>query len=50
MESFGVSGIDKKDPRLSRFYDPEILVSPKVFDIFRKLKIKHAEFLPVRID
>lgn len=48
-ECFGVSGIDRENFRRSRFAAPAILVKPRVFDIFRKLKGKHAHFAPVRI-
>lgn len=33
----------------TRYAPPAILVKPRVFDIFRELKVKHARFVPVRI-
>lgn len=33
-----------------RFANPAILIKPSVFDIFHKLKVKHARFEPVRIE
>jgi hypothetical protein len=48
-ESFGVSGIDKAKPQFSRYGDHRLLVKPKVCDIFRRLKVRHACFTPVRI-
>lgn len=33
----------------ARYAPPAILLKPRVFDIFRKLKVKHARFVPVRI-
>jgi hypothetical protein len=47
-ERFGKSVI-KEDSRFSRFAPPLLLVKPKVFDIFRHLKVKHARFEPVRL-
>jgi hypothetical protein len=47
-ESFGKSAIDPKEPRYSRYYDPMIMVKPKVLDLFRSLKVKHVEFSPVQ--
>jgi len=49
-ECFDVSWIDHKDFRRSRFAAPAILVKPKVFDILRKLKVRHVCFTPVRIE
>jgi hypothetical protein len=49
-ERFGKSHIRSEDFKDSRLADPLILVRPKVFDIFRKLKVKHACFDPVRIE
>jgi hypothetical protein len=48
-ECFSRSGIDPDDFRRSRFADPAILVKPGVFDIFRRMKVKHARFQPVWI-
>jgi hypothetical protein len=48
-ERFCCSWIDKEDPRKSRFAYAAILVKPRVFDVFRFLKVKHARFVPVRI-
>ena len=48
-ECFGKSHIEANDFRRSRFAEPAILVQPRVFDIIRKLKVKHARFAPVRI-
>ena len=48
-ESFGVSGVDKEKPEFSRFGDHRLLVKPKVFDIFRRLRVRQACFVPVRI-
>ena len=48
-ESFGKSGIDKEQPQFSRYGDHLLFVKPKVFDIFRRLKVRHARFTPVRI-
>lgn len=50
-ECFGRSVIrdDPEQDLVSGFAQPAILVKPKVFDIFRKLKVKHADFAPVRI-
>jgi len=48
-EVFGNSRVDKDDERRSWYGEQRILVKPKVFDIFRRLKIKHARFMPVRI-
>jgi hypothetical protein len=46
-ERFGRSDIDQ-DFRCSHLGEPLILVSPKVLDVFRRLKIKGARFQPVR--
>jgi hypothetical protein len=46
-ERFGRSNIDQ-DFRFSHLGEPLILVSPKVLDVFRRLKIKGARFQPVR--
>jgi hypothetical protein len=48
-ERFGRSGIDPEDPRLSHFAVPLLLVRPRIFDIFRRLKVRHARFEPVRL-
>lgn len=49
-ESFGKSGIDKQQPQFSRFGDRRMLIKPKVFDIFRRLKVKRTRFTPVSIE
>ena len=49
-ESFGKSGIDKEQPQFSRYGEHLLLVKSKVFDIFRRLKVRHACFTPVRIE
>ncbi len=49
-ECFGKSRIDRDDFKQSRLAEPAILVKPRVFDIFRRLKVKHAVFSPVRIE
>ncbi|QDV91411.1 hypothetical protein RAS2_25100 [Phycisphaerae bacterium RAS2] len=49
-ECFSVSRIDREDFRNSRFAQPAILLKPSVFDIFRKLKVKHARLAPVQIE
>jgi len=49
-EHFGQSWIDKEDFRRSRFAEPLVLVKPRVFDIFRRLKVRGARFDPVRIE
>lgn len=49
-ECFGRSFLQDDPVRdeVRGFAQPAILVKPKVLDIFRKLKIKHAVFSPVR--
>jgi rubredoxin len=50
-ECFGRSILeDDPERNLGRgFAQPLLLVNVKVFDIFRRLKVKHADFQPVRI-
>jgi len=47
-ECFGRSGWYPNEPKKCRFAPPLILVKPKVFDVFRRLKVKQARFNPVR--
>jgi len=44
-ECFGFSGINTN----GHIPQPRLVVSPKVFDIFRRLKIKRTFFSPVTI-
>jgi len=48
-EVFGNAEINYEEPRRSRFGEQRILVKPKVFDVFRRLTVRHARFVPVRI-
>jgi hypothetical protein len=48
-EAFGRSWIDREHPERSWYGEHRILMKPKVFDIFRSLKVKHACFGPVSI-
>lgn len=50
-ECFGRSFLhdDPERHRVRGFAQPAILVKPRVVDLFRRLKVKHARFAPVRI-
>ena len=48
-ERFGVSVINEKEPHYSRFAPPILLIKPKVYEVFRSLKVKNAGVVPVRI-
>lgn len=41
--------IKRQDLRQCRFAQPWILVRPNVYDLFKRLKVRHARFSPVRI-
>lgn len=45
-ECFGLSGLEEERYLAAR---PHVLVSPRVLDIFRKLKVRAGHFVPVRI-
>lgn len=47
-ECFGGSRLDPEDPKLNVVAKPNLLVSPRVFDVFRRLKAKQTTFAPVR--
>jgi hypothetical protein len=49
-ECFGRSVRHPTDLAQSWFAPPLILVSPKLFDVFRRMKVREARFEPVRIE
>lgn len=49
-ECFGKSYIGDPELGESRFAGPLILTKPSVLDVFRETRVKHARFVPVRVE